>query len=193
MAITTVPRICEICAKEFQARPIDISRGGGRFCSNTCLGISRRKKVKRVCQTCNKTFEVIPSNAQKGAKFCSYECYHISMHNQIERICKFCGQPFMTPPSKVNEQRGFYCSRKCHSLANTGANNAVWRGGHTHYRGENWPTQRKLARERDGNVCQSCHRKPHKGEKLFHIHHIKPFRYFNGDYLSANYTLSHMP
>lgn len=186
MTITTITCICEQCGKEFQRRPIDIAKGGGHYCSNKCTGIARRKTVECVCKTCNKTFEVIPSNAQRGAKFCSYECYHLSMHNQIECTCKYCGRTFMTPPSKSNKQRGFYCSRKCHSAANSGAANPVWRGGHTHYRGNNWSIQRRLARERDGNVCQSCHRKPRKSEKLFHIHHIKPFRYFNGDYLSAN-------
>jgi len=67
-----------------------------------------------------------------------------------------------------------------------GAKNPEWRGGKSDYRGENWTQQRKLAYNRDNGVCQHCGKKPQKGKRKFQVHHIKPFRLFDGDYEAAN-------
>lgn len=187
MSITLIPRICEICNKEFSARPIDIKRGGGRFCSIKCLGIHRRSAVEKHCEVCGKSFRAIPYHIKRGTgRFCSHKCYHKSLVTQTERICQTCGKVFMTFQCKVTEHTGLYCSKACQHEGMKGDKNPVWRGGHTHYRGANWNEQRDAARKRDGNICQSCHRKQRRGEKAFHIHHIIPFRFFNGDFQSAN-------
>jgi len=35
-----IPRKCEICGKPFLARPCDIKRGRGRFCSRQCSNVN---------------------------------------------------------------------------------------------------------------------------------------------------------
>jgi len=37
-----VSRICEICGKQFMAHVCNVRKGGGRFCSRACMGISFR-------------------------------------------------------------------------------------------------------------------------------------------------------
>ena len=77
-----------------------------------------------------------------------------------------------------------------------GSNNHQWRGGRWtydgHHYGANWSTQRRIAKRRDGYICQRCEKKfPIKSPKL-HVHHIVPFRTFNfipgenENYLQAN-------
>jgi crossover junction endodeoxyribonuclease RusA len=45
-------------------------------------------EMERVCQTCGKTFEVIPSIVKRGGgKFCSKACSVASQKKQIEKIC----------------------------------------------------------------------------------------------------------
>jgi 5-methylcytosine-specific restriction endonuclease McrA len=60
--------------------------------------------------------------------------------------------------------------------------NPNWKGGTSteQGRGENWQRQKKSARERDNYTCQNCHR------HAVAVHHIKPYRFYNGDWESAN-------
>ncbi|MBC7251513.1 MAG: DEAD/DEAH box helicase [Anaerolineae bacterium] len=59
------------------------------------------------------------------------------------------------------------------------------------YRGPNWETQRRLARQRDGFRCQHCGA-PEKPHRQHDVHHLRPFREFNyvpgqnDAYLQAN-------
>jgi hypothetical protein len=44
MARTVIPRICQICSKEFNARPSQVKIGNGRFCSRTCRGLGQPRE-----------------------------------------------------------------------------------------------------------------------------------------------------
>jgi 5-methylcytosine-specific restriction endonuclease McrA len=66
-----------------------------------------------------------------------------------------------------------------------GSNNHGWKGGYPHYYGPNWHSQRKLARDRDGDTCQDC--QFHQVHPRLPVHHIIPFRKFGFDrYQEAN-------
>ncbi len=188
LAVAKIPCICLTCGKNFEVNPSRIKQGRGKHCSLKCSSMARHNQVERICQQCGEIFYEIPSRVLGGkGKFRSTKCVSKSQRIPlVDRICLTCGKPFQSRNNRVQKGEANYCSQACRGIATSGANHHTWRGGHKDYRGANWKVQRKLVRERDGNICQSCHRKPHKGEKSFHIHHIKPFRYFNGDYITAN-------
>lgn len=52
------------------------------------------------------------------------------------------------------------------------------------YYGTNWDKQRLLALKRDNHRCQTCGATGH--DVTLHVHHIQPFRTFEGDYQTAN-------
>ncbi|MDH7473973.1 MAG: DEAD/DEAH box helicase [Anaerolineae bacterium] len=54
----------------------------------------------------------------------------------------------------------------------------VWVADLTGYRGPDWDTQRRRARERDGFRCQHCGA-PEKPDRQHDVHHLRPFREFN--------------
>jgi Restriction endonuclease len=176
---------CESCGKYFSVTQYRFDKGYGKYCSRKCFGIARTcEKVERFCLRCGKSFEVVPSLVKEGGNYCSRSCYEDG--EKVECICKQCHRMFFVYPSQIKHHATVYCSLKCTGLARSGENNPHWKGGYGDYRGENWRQQQRLARKRDGGICQNCHRKPNKGESRFSIHHIKPFRIFNGDYLAAN-------
>jgi 5-methylcytosine-specific restriction endonuclease McrA len=112
------------------------------------------------------------------------------MRNRIDRTCEYCGAEFVTIPRQIKLGGAKYCSNECRYLANRGSGHSSWRGGTVGYRGENWLQQRHLAWERDKGICQHCGKKPAKGKKRFDVHHIKPFREFGGDYVTANQLIN---
>ena len=180
--------VCAQCGKEFWKYPSEIKRGGGSYCSNQCTGIARTTKVECFCERCGKSFFVKPAHLKAGkGKFCGNECAGLAKRNRVDRICLQCGTQFKIDPSRVERGGGKFCSPKCSTTYHRGKNNSAWRGGNkVKNRGVNWSTQRKLAYARDKGECQYCGKKPQKGKNKFQVHHIKPFRDFNGDYLSAN-------
>jgi hypothetical protein len=48
---------CEVCNKEFYAKPCRIKKGFAKTCSKECRGIPKRKKVQVFCSLCKKEFE----------------------------------------------------------------------------------------------------------------------------------------
>ena len=48
---------CEVCGKEFYAKPNRVRKGIAKTCSIKCRGISKRKKVLVLCSLCRKEFE----------------------------------------------------------------------------------------------------------------------------------------
>lgn len=57
---------------------------------------------------------------------------------------------------------------------------------HKNDRGPNWSSQRQKALLRDGKRCQICGKKVNRTQYDYGVHHIRPFRGFGGDYVSAN-------
>lgn len=187
-----IERICEICNKPFIVTATRIKPGQALFCSHKCRGIYRRQsRIECTCVQCGIEFWKYPSEINRGGgTYCSTQCSGIHRSRSINCVCLNCGQKFISTPSKIEKGGGKFCSRECYaaakSIAYQGANNPEWRGGKKDYRGKNWTQQRKLAYTRDKGECQYCGKKPQKGKPKFQVHHIKPFREFNGDYIAAN-------
>lgn len=147
----------------------------------------RQPKVDCICKQCGTLFKLKHSAVKRGwGKYCSRICANLSPSNQVDCVCKHCGNPFQAYPSDIKRGNGKYCSMECSILAHRGEGSSLWRGGFKYYRGKNWLQQRKLAYARDGGICQYCGKKSQKGKPKNGVHHIRPFREFNNDYVSAN-------
>lgn len=180
--------ICAYCQKTFTTFPSRIKRGGGKYCSVECHNAAQTLKVKCNCNVCGKEIVVkrLRYVSNISGNYCSLECFRVyQKQNYLTLECLNCKNIFFSKPSKVKYKRNF-CSRKCHREYSRGENSLLYMGGGIRYRGVNWRKQRDAAHKRDGGVCQYCHHLPRKGSRLNAVHHIKPFRTFNGDYIAAN-------
>lgn len=179
---------CAQCGVLFTCDQYKINQGRGKFCSKACFRLSKNKNVSRLCGHCGKEFKVSPTRLRDGnAKFCSNECYGLAQQSRQECACGYCGAMFEAKLSSLGRGGGKFCSPDCAHKSKRGDQSPFWRGGGSkRYYGPNWYEQRKLAYERDGGVCQVCGDKPSRGKRKNAVHHIKPRRQFNGDYVAAN-------
>lgn len=181
-----VERTCLHCGKIFSVPRCRIKQGGCNYCSDECYQAKRTALIDCTCPTCGKLFSVKQFEIAKGRRYCSRKCREIDQITLLEATCVQCGKSFIRSRNQVIKGRAKFCSRECHDLSQRGSGSIKWRGGSIRYYGPNWYAQRKAAYSRDGGICQICHHKPKKGERICHVHHIKKIRYFNGDYEAAN-------
>lgn len=138
------------------------------------------------CEICGKSFYVKPYLLLKGkGRFCGKKCYGKSKTKQVLLICATCGKEFTQIPCNV-KNKGNYCSPKCSAESRIGNGHPFWKGGWDHYRGANWTKQKRLAYKRDEGKCQNCGKTERENRRKCAVHHIKPYREFNGDFVSAN-------
>lgn len=180
--------ICAYCNKTFTTFPCRIKRGGGKYCSVECHNAAQTLKVKCNCDVCGK--EIIVKRMRyitnTTGNYCSLECFRTYQKNRYLTFeCLNCKNEFSVKASRPRYDRHF-CCRQCHRDYARGENSLLYSGGTSQYRGINWRKQRNDAYDRDGGVCQYCHHSPRKGQRLNAVHHIRPYKEFNGDYVAAN-------
>jgi 5-methylcytosine-specific restriction endonuclease McrA len=178
---------CDCCGESF-TRPlawVKKCEGTGNYCSNECknasidVGVTNRET--RVCDGCDSEFEVVPSSDKD---FCSLDCAYgnRSIDNAHTKDCEICGDEFRTGGQSKAERRKT-CSRDCRQEWLTGRyrgeDSATWKGGYDQYYGNNWPEQRKKARERDNYTCQVCGVEEAQLDKQLSVHHVFPVREFD--------------
>ncbi len=145
-----------------------------------------RKRVTIACQTCGHAFEVQPSRLKHGrGRSCSPSCQHAAtaakLSRQVEITCIGCGATFSRAPRHIGPNgKGKYCSRPCRDANRIGSAHPQFISGDGGYRGPNWQAQKRKARKRDDDTCQRCFA-PGRD-----VHHIRPYRLFDGDYIAAN-------
>ena len=137
--------------------------------------------MERICLTCNKKFNALPSRIKIGkGKFCSLKCMGIAKKNGIEQICQICGKKNYVKLSRIKKGGGKFCSTKCFgiwvSMNKRGKNSYLWKGGITpiikQIRNSNKYKQwRQDIFIRDDFTCQKCGQ---VGGEL-EAHHIKSF------------------
>lgn len=189
-------RNCVICNTPFLVR----HNSKRQFCSNACkLKPSPENKTVKPCARCGKDFE---SWTYRKQIYCSLKCKNIVAAHQpkpkrsaniITLTCEWCNKSYQVHQCmNTGKRKSRFCSVECRgkhfSATNRGAKHPNWRGGGKYPdRGRNWSAQRRLTLIRDNQSCQICHKKMNeKNKHLIDVHHIKPYREFNGDYLSAN-------
>lgn len=130
--------ICLQCNKDFTTQDKN-----QKFCSQKCMGMYYKERIKVNCGYCGKEFEIVPSRAKdKNNIFCSRECMGKWMsenntgennpnYNSIKILCDCCGKEFERYESAIREHN--FCSQKCMgkwmSENLTGENSHGWQGG----------------------------------------------------------------
>lgn len=77
---------CQICQKEFYIKPSHLKRGDGKYCSNTCAGIGRRRGEFVKCQTCGKDVWRMPLHilrSKSGKYFCDKSCQTLWRNSEM--------------------------------------------------------------------------------------------------------------
>ncbi len=152
-----------------------------------------KEKLKKNCIICNKKFKVKPSLSKET---CSRKCWNIYRHQQrkknTKRIvikCDYCNKETIYLCSVAKLSKFHFCTKKCKDLWMSekmcGENSVLWKGGYNNHYGLNWHKQRRLALNRDENICQICKITSEEYGMNMDVHHKKPFRLFN-NYKDAN-------
>ena len=188
--------ICSVCNRPFESGN-KYQENCSRACANT-LKKNPDKKSVFTCEWCKKQFA---EWTYRNPRFCSNQCRSEFASRQakphkhpkvfLDRTCATCGKIYKTSLSQIILRNGKYCSKECKykasSIQKRGSGNPNYKGGHSVYRGPNWSQQSKLARKRDDYTCQICGLKyTFNGKNRTDVHHIIPYRLFNGDYIKAN-------
>lgn len=199
---TEYHHVCVTCGTQF----ISMSKLQ-KNCSHSCACKSRAKLEKKmifICEWCKNEFQ---EWAYRKSRFCSDHCRSVFAARQlkpngrrpetmnISRKCLQCGNTYTTSIYQIKLRGSNFCSRKCmgeyqsKKLLKTGGPN--YKGGvsknNKYYRGQNWDRQRRAALKRDKRQCQICNTQVSSRDMHnIGVHHIKPYRFFNQDWESAN-------
>ena len=204
---------CSQCGKEFEATVNSNRKFCDRNCyhafqrqnpEKTSLYRSGESRMETVCSFCQKKIIERQANIKRSKNlFCDKECYDNyqrkyprkgSDHHQWNRIkvtCEICCKTVEKWPSIVKKYSHQFCGNECRKIwlesgVQSGKNNPAWKGGYKKYYGPNWKEQQRKVRDRDSHICQNCGKNENDlGEKLS-VHHIIPFREFQGNCELAN-------
>lgn len=94
-----------------------------------------RKKIQyarylRVCNCCNKEFNLSPSSIKnKASLFCSKNCSDNSQKRRVTRICSVCKCEFDVTESKAKQAACIYCSKSCEAIGKLGVGSPQYKGG----------------------------------------------------------------
>lgn len=207
---------CETCSKILLRPPASLKYHSHFFCSQSCAGRWRsehqrgenspawKEKIPVQCGFCGKT-KMFPPSRLKRAQilFCGMGCYtkwqsenrtgqNNPTYHRVEVECMACGRHLLRTLSTVAQTGKNFCSKSCYVAWTVGPNSPGWRGGYGSKRGPNWRRQANKARHRDHHTCRYCGKNHRRGERLFPVHHIVPFRNFeyvpgvNENYREAN-------
>lgn len=194
---------CLNCGKEMVKRR---SAKRNKFCSCTCANRYNQphdpsKRKMFTCKWCGKEFE---GWVYRNPTICSNQCRSeygahqpkISVRkpeNFVERVCQKCGKTFKMHKCFLTrgKNQGAYCSNTCRYAAVSegmrGEGNRNYRGGVVPFRGQNWGSQARNARKRDGYNCQICGRNSKSEHFPLDVHHMIPFRVFSDNFELANH------
>ena len=147
-----------------------------------------------ICPVCNSGYIADEKRLKWGrqttcSRECSYKYRAVLIGKPIAMICAGCGVEFHATPSTSKKRR--FCIRACRDKNRCGDLHPQYLNGRSQEkRGPNWQAQRRKAIARDNRVCQHCGLGWNDciagcGQPL-QVHHIKPYRYFDGDYIAAN-------
>lgn len=194
---------CQYCKKTFS---VPKNKSNRSFCSADCRRKALKDPSKRKlmhCKMCGKEFEAW---VYRERKFCSRLCGNKNAARQpkpglqkpdihITKECVVCGSSYQTTTHQEILRGSSCCSVKCVAELNSRRmkreGNPNWKGGyvlpdHLIDYGSNWQRQRKKAQKRDGHRCQICGYKAWDSTIILDVHHIVPFRLFDGNWKEAN-------
>lgn len=97
-----IVKICPVCGLEFVVLACKAFR---KFCSQKCMGISKRVIENRTCMQCGKGF--IVDRLNPNGSYCSSRCYNESRARK-QKTCGMCGSTFIP-----NSASRLACSHLC--------------------------------------------------------------------------------
>jgi very-short-patch-repair endonuclease len=74
--------------------------------------LSKNKRVKKLCPTCGKEFEILESRLKWGGTYCSRECHNKRGTNKIKKKCKICSKTYKIWPYQL-KSKAPTCSKEC--------------------------------------------------------------------------------
>ncbi len=131
-------KACEICDKEFYARPSLVKKGLNKYCSRGCSNKGLTTSIQKKCITCEKSFKIRLSELKRGKKACSFKChlkYNMGKNHpmwkggKLKKKCLTCNRVFLVWQYRKNAK---CCSRKCvdkYASTKRGKETGNWRGG----------------------------------------------------------------
>lgn len=159
-------RNCQNCNKEFTTYPNWIKRGGGKFCSWKCSGVSRSKKVNKVCLYCGNGFEIkLSTSIHNVSKYCSSKCGQLASRGikrpsvSGDKSHTWKGGRTLIHKNCIDcEVTIYYRSDRCKSCSKIAELHPQWQGGLSRLP---YPIifNKRLKdriRKRDYFVCQLC-------------------------------------
>ncbi len=179
---------CLNCGEAVYRRPSVIKRNksGEWFCSGDCKNTYKRKQSTVTCPICDKRFYIHAHRIarNKHPVTCSMECKLALLQWETLLVyCDCCGDEIYRKQSEVNKREHHFCNRTCmgewQAQNKTGENSNSWLGGYPQYHGKDWIGNRRKAKRRDKNTCQSCDTKHTEANHTLEVHHIKPIRLFD--------------
>lgn len=194
-------RRCIVCDTEFKCKPANDKKCCSVKCATQARAQNRLDPSKHATFTCKQCGKQFDDWLYRQPTFCSNHCRSVYAAHQpklssrkprnfVTLRCEVCDREYVVHKSQIENRNSRYCSNECRYKAvseqKRGAGNPNFRGGTIAYRGANWGTQSRKALKRDGYCCQICHKRLGRRGWDYGVHHIKPYREFNGDYETAN-------
>jgi len=165
---------CIECGKEFKPRKERIETA--KWCGNDCALIGRSKLFKGNKLRCG----LVPKNAYKKGE--NEKENHPRWKERNKFTCINCSNEFEKEKwrSESKTHTNQYCSVFCRSEYKknnlSGENAKDFVGGQQTYRGKNFNKIRLEVIDMQNGHCIYCNAQIGKS---LHVHHIKPFRYFD--------------
>ncbi|NIN36654.1 MAG: hypothetical protein GTO60_16785 [Gammaproteobacteria bacterium] len=179
---------CLNCGKIIYRQKSIIARNksGEWFCSGNCKNTYKRSNSIVTCPICGTPIYVKPHRHKRGKHpvTCSHECkLALLQWGKTLVYCDYCGEEIHRKNSEVQKREHHFCNRSCmgkwQSKNKTGQNSNSWKGGYQPYYGKDWVGNRRQAKQRDNNTCQSCGAHENSLDHTAEVHHIKPVRLFD--------------
>jgi len=158
---------CDYCGTEVHRHTYHRKRFAHVFCSRSCYGLWKRKRVTRTCQHCGKVYK---TKRTKNIAYCSQACYDAARSQKTtELICEQCGSSFELPASAVGPSmyQGRYCSYRCSGQARRMPDNQ-----RSEYNHEFTEALKESVRARDNHTCQMCGIHQSQLPRALDVHHI---------------------
>lgn len=180
-------KICAQCEKEFTVpQSYYYQVCCGKECGTLYRAERRRNPATTVCQGCGEAFQ---HRRGESRVYCSRNCSlgtswdYRQKSPRVTLVCRVCGKPYEVLESVADSRK--HCSNSCR-MASLRAHNQLGEELTDSWRGHNWKTQSAKVRKRDKSTCQHCKRVKTDRYDYYDVHHIIPYRVFNGDYKKAN-------
>ena len=150
-----IDRLCEVCGEAFSVPRRSIARGQGRFCSRSCQGAARRRRVEVTCRTCGQPFEVRVCEGE--TLYCSWECRWLGMRGEAHPGFKghpdYRGWDWDEARAAARERDGDRCTR-CRADTGLIVHHVV-----------PWEESHDNSLENLATLCRPCHQRVHRRKR----------------------------